>query len=142
MIADIVAPPTREQIQQAEALLNSAPSEAKLDIEPAHTFGPGFYCRTISVPAGAWIIGKVHATEHVFMLTRGEMAVASEHGRQIVKAPYQIVSAPGVKRVGFAITACDVTNVHITPETDMARLEAELIVPEALEYSGAPAVGE
>lgn len=121
--------PTGAQIRRFESMLRELP---QLDIKTQHTFGPGFYARTIDVPAGAVITGKVHATEHVFMLSQGEMFLATEDGRQHVKAPFQCVARPGMKRVGHAITDCVCTNVHITAETDLVRLEAQLIAPEAI----------
>lgn len=129
--------PTLGQIQRAESILRAAPEELKLEIEPTHTFGPGFYARTIRIPAGAALVGKVHATEHVFILSAGVLAIASEEGRRVVSAPFQCVSAPGVKRAGVALTDCTVTNVHVTCETDLQRLEADLIAYESLEF-GAP----
>ena len=128
--------PTREQIQQLEAQMRSLP---QLEIETRHTFGPGFYARTITLPAGTALTGKVHSTEHIFILSRGELSVATEDGVQRIKAPFQMVCRPGLKRAGYAHTEVECTNVHITTETDLGRLEAELIEPEALP---APAVME
>ena len=113
----------------------------QVEIPTSHTFGPGFYARTITIPAGAALVGKVHATEHIFILSRGELAVATEDGVQVVRAPFQQVCRPGLKRAGHAITECVVTNVHITELTDLAALEAELIQPEALEFVAPLAVG-
>ena len=66
------------------------------------------------------------------MLTKGEMTVVTEEGRQRIKAPFQAVCKPGLKRAGYAHTDCVCSNMHITDETDLERLESELIVPEAL----------
>jgi len=121
--------PTKAQVQQLEACMRSMP---QIDIEPRHTFGPGFYARTITIPAGATLTGKVHATEHIFILSRGELSVATEDGVQRIKAPFQMVCRPGLKRAGYAHTEVECTNVHITTETDLVRLEADLIEPEAL----------
>ena len=131
MPAEITAqsPPTGAQIRHLESLMRELP---QLAIEPAHTFAPGFYARTIRVPAGATITGKVHATEHIFLLTEGEMLIVTEDGRQHIKAPYQCVARAGMKRVGHAITDVVCTNLHITSETDLGELEAALIVPDAL----------
>lgn len=128
-IAENNSPPTGEQIRNFESMLRELP---QLAIEPQHTFGPGFYARTINVPAGAVITGKVHATEHLFLLSAGEMLLVTEDGRQHVKAPFQCVARAGMKRIGHAVTDCVCTNVHITTETDLARLESALIVPEAI----------
>lgn len=134
MIAEIsekVGAPTGAQIRNFESMLRELP---QLDIKTQHTFGPGFYARTIDIPAGAVITGKVHATEHVFILSQGEMLLATEDGRQHVKAPFQCIARAGMKRVGHAVTDCVCTNIHITAETDLGRLEAELIVPDAIPF--------
>lgn len=103
-----------------------------VDVESrtGHLFGPGFYVRTLHLKAGETLTGKVHATEHIFMLTQGSILVATEDGAQRLDAPYQAVCRPGLKRAGHALTDCVCVNVHITAETDLLRLEAELIEPE------------
>lgn len=125
-------------IRRLESEMRELP---QTDIPTDHTFGPGFYARTITIPAGATLVGKVHATEHIFILSRGELAVATEDGMQVLRAPFQQVCRPGLKRAGHAITECVVTNVHITELTDLCALEAELIVPEAISFD-APAALE
>lgn len=128
--------PTREQINRLQSVMAEMP-QAEIPVE--HTFGPGFYARTIRIPAGATLVGKVHATEHLFIVSSGELAIATEDGTQVVRAPFQTVCRPGLKRVGQALTDVVCTNIHITTETDLVKLEAELIAPEALE---APARAE
>lgn len=119
----------RAQIDRLEAALLSMP---QAEIETTHTFGPGFYARTIRVPAGTVLTGFVHKTEHIFILSQGEMNVATEDGMHRVRAPFQMVCRPGLKRAGHALTECVCTNVHITTETDLGKLEAELIEKPAL----------
>lgn len=119
----------RAAINRLESDLRELP---QLDVPVEHTFGPGFYARTIRLPAGATLTGKVHATEHVFIVSEGEILLATEDGSMHAKAPFQCVARPGLKRVGHCLTDVVCTNVHITTETDLAKLEAALIVPEAL----------
>ena len=121
--------PTLEHIQVLERRMREFP---QLEIKTTHTFSDGMYIRTIHVPADATITGQIHATEHIFTLIKGEMTVVTEEGRQHIKAPFQAVCRPGLKRVGHAHTDCVCANVHITDETDLDRLESQLIVPEAL----------
>lgn len=125
----VQAAPTRAKIDRLQGAMRVLP---QVEIPVEHTFGPGFYARTIRIAAGTVLVGKVHATEHVFIVSAGEIELATEDGTRRVRAPFQAISRPGLKRVGVAITDCVVTNVHITDETDLARLEAQLIVPEAL----------
>lgn len=133
------AAPSSAQIANLEAAMRELP---QVEIPTSHTFGPGFYARTITIPAGSVLTGKVHATEHVFILSKGDITLVTEDGRQRVQAPFQTIARAGLKRAGYAHTECVVTNVHITTETDLQKLEADLIVPEvpAVEQSAAPAL--
>lgn len=126
---DLPADTRRPQIERLETAMRQLP---QIEIQVKHTFGPGFYARTITIPAGATLTGKVHATEHVFIVSKGELLVVTDDGEQHIRAPFQTVCRPGLKRAGHALTEVECTNVHITDETDLARLEAHLIVPECL----------
>ena len=55
--------------------------------------------------------------------------VWTEDGMREVAAPFTMVSRPGTKRVGYALEDAVWTTVHATTETDLAKLEAELIAP-------------
>lgn len=136
-------PPTREAISHLESLMMAMP---QIDIPTEHSFGPGFYARTITIPAGATLTGKVHATEHIFMVVKGDITLVTEHGRKRVQGPYQVVCQAGVKRVGYAHTDTVCTNIHITDETDLAALELLLIDNSAdqpaLETAEQPKLGE
>jgi hypothetical protein len=125
------AAPTREQIDALQIAMATMPQD-EVPLTPWNTFGPGFYARTIAIPRGSLLVGKVHADEHIFILSKGELALVSEDGRSIVKAPFYAVGRPGMKRIGFAITDCVCTNVHINAddERDLGRLEARYITPE------------
>ena len=127
----------QDRIRAAESAMRELPN---LDIPVEHTFGPGFYARTIRVPAGATLTGKVHATEHIFILSAGEMLLATDGEPVHVRAPFQAVCRPGLKRIGHVLTDVVCTNVHITTETDLVKLEAALIVPEVLIESRTPEV--
>lgn len=125
----LIAAPSRSQIERLERELKALP---QADVPTVHTFGPGFYARTITLEAGTTLTGKVHSTEHIFIVSKGDITLVSEEGKRRVQAPFQMVSKPGTKRAGYAHTETVCTNVHITTETDLARLEAQLIEPEAL----------
>lgn len=126
-------PPTRAAIQHLEDTMLAMP---QIEIPTEHSFGPGFYARTITVPAGATLTGKVHSTEHIFMVIKGDITLVTEHGRKRVQGPFQAVCQPGTKRVGYAHTDTVCTNIHITDETDLAALELLLI-----DNSDNPALG-
>lgn len=104
----------------------------QVELKTEHTFGPGWYMRTITIPAGVTLVGKTHKTEHIFMVLKGDITLVTDEGRRRVQAPFQCVSKPGVKRAGYAHTETVCANVHITSETDLVLLEAQLIEPESL----------
>lgn len=121
---------TRQHIERLEDELRELPEQVDVESRTGHLFGPGFYARTLTLKAGETLTGKVHATEHIFMLTQGSILVATEEGAQEIHAPFQAICRPGLKRAGHALTDCVCVNIHITQETDMVRLEATLIEPE------------
>lgn len=125
--------PTRAQIVELEHAIRD--QLAPVPYDTIHTHAPGLYIRTVRMPAGAVATGRVHTTEHIFIVTKGEMTVASENDVQRVAAGFQCVSKPGTKRAVFCHTDVECSNVHITTETDLAKLEASLVEPaELLEH--------
>jgi quercetin dioxygenase-like cupin family protein len=105
----------------------------QVEVPTAHDFAPGLYIRTIEIPAGTVLTGHIHTTEHIFIVSKGDITIATEDGMRRVQAPFQMVCRPGLKRAGYAHTDVVCTNVHITPETDLAKLEALLIERPQLE---------
>ena len=131
---EVAEKPTREQIARFEDELRKVP-QLDIDAMTQHTFGPGVYVRTMTIPAGACVTGKVHATEHVFIVSKGDITIVTAgEGRMRVKAPFQTIGKPGAKRAVYAHEDTVCTNVHITDETDLLKLEADLIVPEGIGF--------
>ena len=102
------------------------------EFETTHHFAPGIYGRTIHIPKGSLLTGKMHATDHLSIVSQGDISVLTESGIQRIKAPAIVPAKAGMKRVGFAHEDTVWTTIHGTHETDLARLEAELIVPERI----------
>lgn len=126
--------PTRAQLVELEhAIRDNLPA---VPYETLHTHAPGLYIRSMRMPAGSVATGRVHTTEHIFILTRGEMTIATEEGVRRIGAGYQCISKPGTKRAVFCHTDVECSNVHITTETDLVKLEAALVEPaELLEHT-------
>ena len=134
---DVETRDTRSKIDRLESVMRDMP---QAEIPVTHTFGPGFYARTITAPAGATIVGKIHATEHIFMVIKGDITLVTEDGEMRVQAPFQTVCRPGMKRAGYTHAETVCTNIHITTETDLQKLESTLISAPAL--AAAEAKGE
>lgn len=122
----------RDRIDDLERCMRALP---QVDIPTEHTFGKGFYARTITIPPGVTLTGKVHKTEHVFMIVKGDITLVTDNGTKRVQGPFQAVCQAGIKRVGHAHTEVVCVNVHITDETDLDKLEAFLVEDEQLHVS-------
>ena len=120
--------PTREQINALERELAVLPTRIK-DIPTFHHFAPGLYVREVLIPAGTVCTGKIHKTTHLCRLESGEMTCWTERGMVRIRGPFTWLSYPGAKRAVAAHSDCVMLTYHVTEETDLERLEAELIEP-------------
>ncbi len=99
----------------------------QVEMPPTHRFADGLYAREITIPKDTLLTGAIHRREHINIISKGRIAVLTEDGVRIVEAPCTLVSRPGTKRVGYALEETVWTTVHATCETDVERLEAELV---------------
>jgi hypothetical protein len=116
----------REKVVRLEEEMLKQPQVA---IETIHHFAPGIYAREIFVPAGTLLTGKIHKTGHLNILSKGDITVLTDGGMKRLKAPCTFVASPGTKRAGYAHEDSVWTTIHASEETDLDKLEAELIVP-------------
>lgn len=126
----------RRNIDQLEGCMKDMPNQidiASMDVR--HHFAQGMYAREMIIPKGTLITGKVKKHEHISVLSAGFVTEVTEAGVQHIKAPYTMVSLPGTKRVVLAHETTVWTTIHITDETDLAKIEAELIVNSDEEFT-------
>ncbi len=105
-------------------------SEDRIELEPEHYFAEGVYVRSLFIPKGVQIVGKIHKTEHICFLMKGAILVSTEKGEKILQAPHIVVSPPGTKRVGLALEDTVWVNIHPTNERDLEKIEDQFIQPE------------
>jgi hypothetical protein len=132
--------PTLPQIRRLQDLVASVP---QVSLDPEHDFAPGMYVRSLKIPAGTVVVGKMHRHAHPTLLVKGEATILTNNGMERIRAPYRWISQPGAKRPVLAHTDCEFVTVHLNPDdtTDLEVLEDQIIVPEALiDYTeeGAP----
>jgi hypothetical protein len=116
-----------------EKLLNLETEMKKheqVEIGIKHYFAPGCYAREMFVPQGVMLTGKIHRFGHLNIMSKGKMTLVTETGRQVVEAPYTFISEPGAKRAFYAHEDSVWTTIHPTDETDLEKLENELLIPE------------
>lgn len=99
----------------------------QVEIPIKHYYANGFYAREMTMPPGVALIGKIHKSEHICIVSKGEVTVMSEEFEGKIQAPYTYVSKPGAKRALYSHTEVVWTTIHMTDEEDLAKLEDELI---------------
>lgn len=119
----------RDMLSKILRLENEMRAMPQAEFETTHDFAPGIYMRTLHIPKGSLLTGKMHATDHLNIVSKGDISVLTEDGIHRIKAPAIIPARAGMKRVGFAHEDTVWTTVHGTDETDLAKLEAALIIP-------------
>lgn len=110
------------------------------EIPVKHHFSKDVYAREIKIPAGTLLVGKIHKFENLNILSEGEITVVSVDGLQRVKAPFTVVSSPGVKRLAYAHTDCVWTTIHGTNEKDVEKIEETFIAKNYEEVVGDPLI--
>ena len=101
-----------------------------------HTFSDGSYVREITIPAGMFIVGKIHKHDHPNFLLKGKVTVVTEDGIEELEGPLSIISKAGTKRALYAETELVWTTIHANPTNteDLEELEENIIAPTYLEY--------
>lgn len=95
-----------------------------------HRFAPGVYLREVFMPAGTFVLGHRHNTEHFNIVLKGRARVLIDGDMvEEISAPYTFASKPGVRKVLYVLEDMVWQTVHPTDETDIEKLESELVSP-------------
>ena len=118
------AKPLREKILVLQDEMLKLP---QAEVPVKHYYANGFYAREMTMQKGCALVGKIHKSEHLCIISKGDVDVVSEEKTERLKAPYTFVSKVGAKRAIYAHEETVWTTVHLTGETDLDKLEDELI---------------
>lgn len=103
--------------------------EAK-DFDTKHHFAPGIYMRELFIPKGTVLTGKIHKTEHLNVISLGDVSVMTEEGVKRLRASSVVHSLPGIKRAIYAYEDSIWINVHhnSTNERDLDKIDDLFVV--------------
>jgi len=90
----------------------------------------GVYIREITMPANSVVVGKIHKTEHISIISKGSALVATDGGLEYIEAPYTFVNKPGAKRCLYIAEEMVWTTVHPTDKTTAEDVEKDIIAPD------------
>ena len=101
-----------------------------------HSFSDGLYVREIFIPAGYFVIGKIHKHDHPNFLMSGTVNVITEFESMTLSGPLSLISKAGTKRALYAVTDLVWVTVHLNPTNtqDLKDLEEEIIAPSYEAY--------
>lgn len=122
--------PTDQEIRSFQEFLKKFP---QLELETRHHHSDGQYVREMRIPKDTYLVGKMHKTRHLNILTTGKMTVWTVHGRLDLcadKGPIIYETPAGVKKVGYAHENSVWLTIHPTDEVDQDRLEYQFIKSE------------
>lgn len=119
-----------------EAIENQSDALGEDPFPLEHVFVPGVYARTIIAPQGALVVTKIHKTEHLIFMLKGDVSVLSEEGVTRLTAPCMFISLAGTKRVVYIHEETQWVNVHANPddETDIGIIEQRVIASDYSEF--------
>lgn len=117
----------RDQMSALETEMKGMKTTPIKDFPVNHHFAGGMYAREIFLPAGTIISGRIKKHEHISVISQGEVYEATENIKRHIKAPFTMTSAPGTKRLVYAVTDTVWTTIHKTDKTDLDEVEKELI---------------
>lgn len=123
----------RQNIVQLESNLRHLQTEHQLpaiECPLTHIFAPGLYGRQILIPQDTLVVGKIHRHAHLLFIMKGRVLVATEEGPKSYEGPVMLVSKAGTKRVIYAYDETVWATVHLTNQTDLDKIEEELIAPD------------
>jgi hypothetical protein len=116
-----------ENIFRLQQEMESLPEQMHIDPPVKHYFAPGVYAREMIIPKGCLIVGKIHKHEHLNIISYGHVSVSTYEGVKSYMGPLTMTSPKGVKRVVYAHEETMWTTIHLTEETDLEKIEQEII---------------
>lgn len=121
----------RAQIRALTSGLLASPGQREFDVE--HTLIDGVYTRTLFIPKGSLLVGKIHLKECVNIVAKGDISVLTETGSGRFQAGHVAVSQAGIQKVGYAHQDTVFINVFRTDETDIEKIEAQVATTQYAE---------
>lgn len=126
---------SRERVERLQAAMNNVP---QVDCPVRHYFAPGVFAREITIPAGTCLVGAVHTTENLAVLSAGRLRIVTDSGTVELAAPHVLTVRPGQKNAAVALETAVWTNFFPNPdnETDLNKLVARFTQSTASELLG------
>lgn len=120
----------QKNIKSIKGLVSYMETLPQLDAPVKHHFSKGVYAREIFMPKGMLIVGKIHKTRHLNIISQGRCTVKTTARKLTIQAPFTFESVEGEQKVVYMHEDVVWTTIHLTNETDLAKIEEECIANE------------
>jgi hypothetical protein len=105
----------KDKVMHLQEMLNKVP---QVDCPIKHYFAPGVFAREITIPKGTCLIGAVHKTDNLAILSSGRLLIVVDTGTMEMSAPYVINVKAGQKNAAVALETSTWTNFFPNPENE------------------------
>ncbi len=128
-------PTMRQKVEKLERSMYAMP-QAECPVR--HYFAPGVYAREITIPKGVTLVGAIHKTENLAILSKGRVVLVTDDEPQTLEAPCIVRVKVGAKNVFHALEDVVWTNFLQNPdnETDPDKLVEVFTHSKACELLG------
>ena len=116
----------RQKVEVIEWILTHYYEDLLPTFPLEHHISNGVYTRSLTIPKGVMITGKIHTKGCITILLKGDITVMSDEGMQRIKAPYITSSAADIKRAGYTHEESIFVTIHATELTEIEDIEKEL----------------
>jgi hypothetical protein len=116
---------TRAAIEKRKGEMLESPN--RVDLPVTESLQSGLYTRTLFIPKGCELIGKIHRKPCVNIVAKGDISIMTETGFLRVQAGYSITSPAGIQKIGYAHEDTIFINVFRTDVTDISEVENDLV---------------
>ena len=114
------------EAEMREALARGELTEREFPL--IHSFSEGKYTRSIFLPAGSVLVGKLHKHAHPNSILQGKVTVVTEHGGlETLTAPCHMTSPAATKRAIYVHEDTIWTVEHETSSTNLEEIESQVI---------------
>jgi hypothetical protein len=120
-------------MSQPDALVGDSPEYLE-HFDLSHQFGKGLCVRTLVMPKGMLMLTKIHRFRHPYFIMSGKVSVYVNGEVTHIEAPFQGMTEPATQRVIYAHEETTWITVHATEETDIEKIEEEIIAPNFDEF--------
>jgi hypothetical protein len=128
---DIREQALRDKIDQLQDKMLEFPQP---DLPLRHWFAGGVYSRELFVPKGTLLLGKVHLTDHIFILLSGDLTFVTVDGPARLVAPAIFCAPAGSKKTMYANEDAVMVTNHMALHADHEFIAAAISVDTYAEY--------